>query len=234
MAEQKVENQQLQEPQAQEEQLQEQQLPDPGTIKPNRIFYIVPHSPMATTVEILDITEKVQAPYKAADFEGQVEKAITSKGGPWLTIKRNSLLFGKTFTASQGDQQVAEWKAGLASTSKNLITFPSDSKHCSHPITVQSENGWKFWDRFVQDSVTYIWQADSAFKMRKFTLYKTIGAQRTVVGNFELRRTMKYGGLLVLDATEVDEVVGVLTCAVMVRKRRLKDGEIGNVGAGAL
>jgi hypothetical protein len=78
-------------------------------------------------------------------------------------------------------------------------------------------------EKFVQDSVTYKWVMDSKLTSGKFTLYKYIGPGeegKLEVGKFRQRGFFKTGGALVLDSTEVDEVVGIITCLGVLKRNR--------------
>ena len=64
---------------------------------------------------------------------------------------------------------------------------------------------------------------DSKISQRKLTLYKCMGVERVVVAKYCGMATFKTGGILLLDSEEVDEVIAVITCCAMLRKKRQRD-----------
>jgi hypothetical protein len=65
---------------------------------------------------------------------------------------------------------------------------------------------------------------DSKLHSGKFTLYKYIGPgeeRKLEVAKYWNRGGFKgTGGTLVLDSTEVDEVVGIMTCLTVLKRNR--------------
>ena len=115
------------------------------------------------------------------------------------------------------------------SWSNNVLSFPLGSSHASHPITMKAKSYWKFREQFVVDSVTYTWVPDNAWMNIKFTLHKSIGSHELKVGRYEQEwKFLQTGGTLVLNTNEVDDVVGVLSCLVVLLKRRQKEAERQN------
>jgi hypothetical protein len=207
------------------------------TLKPNRIFYIELHSSFTKTIKILDLTDLVKSEYPSEQFENETKQIATSSPPqPWLNITRTATFLSKKFVAEKPGEQnveVAQWKGGRFSSSSNTFTFPPDSPHSSHPITVEAESKFKFREQFVKDSVVYLWKPDNALTARKFTLYRIIGAQKQVVGRYwQGRWQVRCGGTLVLDTHEVDEVVAVLSMVSTLRKKRQKAAEHSGGGGG--
>jgi hypothetical protein len=205
------------------------------TVKPNRVFYIVPHTGFTKTITVLDLTGQIKAEYPSEEFEKET-KALATKSPPpsWLNITRTPRWYSKNFVVEKGSDksQIAHWKGGMFSTSSNTLTFPLDSPHSSHPITIEPESTWKFREQFVKDSVIYQWKPDNVLTARKFTMFKIIGDQKQAVGRYLEEWSIKYGGILVLNSDEIDEVVAVLSIVSILRKKRQKAAEHSGGGGG--
>lgn len=205
-------------------------------IKPTRTFHIVPHRSLTKTIKVLDITNQVTAAYGTKDFEDQAKQgAKTSPPNACLTVTRSPHWYSNQFIVKSPTEQgqVAEWKGGLLSSSASYLSFPPESPHSAHDITVGVKGFWKFKEQFVKDSIAYIWQPDNVLTMRQFTLWKLIGQDKVEVGRYwQGYQPFATGGTLVLNTNEVDDVVGILTCIVVLRKKRHRDGESRNLAAG--
>jgi len=201
-------------------------------LKPSRIFHIVPHSSLTKTIKVLDITDRITAPYTSDEFTEQAKEIPkSSPPDPWLTVTRVPHWWSRRFTVESASEpgKLVEWKGGLMSWSSNVLSFTSGSPHSSHPITMKTKSYWKFREQFVFDSITYTWVSDNAWTNIKYTLYKSIGSREVRVGRYEQRwKFLRTGGTLVLNTKEIDDVVGVLTCLVVLLKRRQKEAERQN------
>jgi hypothetical protein len=152
---------------------------------------------------------------------------------PLLLVHRNKW-YGHNFTEVRGDDGryaaadvVAEWKGGWYSGARNRVEFPEGSPHSAHAVTTTTGSYVGFRDGFVVDSASFEWRCLNRLSMPRFRLDRIIGRQRTVVAAAWKPRSqiMHQGGVLVVDAEQVDEVVAVLTGMVMLRKQRQKTYE---------
>jgi len=201
---------------------------------PNRTFWIVPHTGMTHTIQILDLTNLTKSTYPSEDFEKEVKEiANTSPPEAWLTIS-SPKWYSKTFTVEKPGEkgEIATWKGGSFSSSKNTLVFPEDSSHSSHPVEMKADNYIKFREQFVKDSVAYEWKPENVVAMRKFTLTKNIGGMKTEVAKFWSGWGIKFGGGLVLNSDEVDDVVAVVSMVNVLRKKRQKLYEYGGGSGG--
>ncbi|KAF2436561.1 hypothetical protein EJ08DRAFT_644890 [Tothia fuscella] len=204
-------------------------------LKPNRTFYIVPHTGFTKVIQILDLTSLIKSSYPSEAFDNEAKEIATSSPPePWLTVTRQPRWYSKNFVIEQpGSGELGQWKAGMFSSSPNTLLFPQDSPHSSHPITIKADNAWKFREQFVKDSRPYIWTVDNVMSSRKFTLYKVLGGAKQEIGRYEQGWGVKYGGTLVLDANEIDAVVAVVSVVNILRKKRQKVAEYsGQAGGG--
>jgi hypothetical protein len=195
--------------------------------QPDRTFHIVQHTEFTKTIKVLDLTNLMTATYGTTSFKEEAKQLAKNPSsiGPCLIIVRANF-FGTWNVVKQppSEAQVAEWNVPFFPPGTSRITFPADSPHASHPLTMkplaQSSRGQKF----VQDSVTYKWVMDSKLHSGEFTLYKYIGPGEE--GKLEVAKYWKRGGFkgtggtMVLDSTEVDEVVGIMACLTVLKRNR--------------
>jgi hypothetical protein len=105
--------------------------------------------------------------------------------------------------------------------STQIFTFPEDSPHSSHPITMKRVKIWNRTETFTKDSVEYQWRFDGALRRSRFTLYKLVGGQEVVVAKYKgPLPVLKPRGALLIDEKEIDSVVALLSCCGMIRKDR--------------
>jgi hypothetical protein len=197
----------------------------------------VPHRNLTQIIKVLDITDQVTAAdYGTKDFEKQAKKAPkTSPPTACLTVTRSPHWYSNHFIVESPTEQgpVAEWKGGILSKSASYLSFPSESSHSAHDITIGVKAFWKFKEEFVQDSIPYVWQPDNILSLRQFTLWKLIGQEKIEVGRYwQDYQPFTTGGTLVLNTDEVDMVVGTLTCIVVLRKKRHREAESRNFASG--
>jgi hypothetical protein len=209
----------------------------PQLLTPKRTFYIIPHTGFTKTIQVLDLTGLTKTPHTSEnDFQNEVKEIIKkSSQPPWLSITRTPHWYSKSFLIHKGAPKdeagasatpIANWKGGMFSASENIITFPELSPYCSHPITLKADSVWKFREHFVKNSVTYEWKPDNVLtNQRKFTLYRIIGKEKVEVGRYLQGWSFKYGGVLVIDDSEVGDVVAVTSMVSVLRKKRQKDAE---------
>jgi hypothetical protein len=188
---------------------------------------------LTKTIRVLDITDRVAASLTSTDWAKQAKATpkSTLPQQPWLTVTRIPHWWSRRFvvTPGEGASTLAEWRAGALSTSSNALTFAAGSPHCSHAITMTTKSYWKFQEQFVVDSASFTWAADSGLANLKFSLYKHYGPRALLVGRYEQSfKFLRTGGVLALDTREIDPVVGILTCLVVLLKRRQKEAERQN------
>ena len=118
------------------------------------------------------------------------------------------------------DAVEAKWRGGEYGYATEF-RFRPDSAHCSHPLTLRRCSLFRYSEEFVCDSATFLWRRDKLLGRDAFTLWKRVGQARVAVGRFWHRfRVCESAGVLALDAGEVDDVVGILSCLVVVKRTR--------------
>lgn len=104
------------------------------------------------------------------------------------------------------------------------ITFPPNSLHSSHPITVRPINATLRCQAFVHDSVSYLWDINKIFFPgggSLLSLYKGVGSTKKIeIGRYQSDNgKITPGGTLIIDSDEVDVLVAVLTLLAVLAKR---------------
>ncbi|CRG86960.1 hypothetical protein PISL3812_03973 [Talaromyces islandicus] len=141
------------------------------------------------------------------DMNNEVDAPI---GGEDDTNHRSSIL--------------AEYSSPLLAYGVADISFPADSLHSSHTIKVRPLNATRRSQSFVQDSVTYAWDVNKKLFPGGggvLSLYKGVGAVKKIeIGRYQ-SNSGKFtpGGVLVIDAEEVDVLVAVLTLLAVLAQR---------------
>lgn len=107
---------------------------------------------------------------------------------------------------------VAEFHSSLLSFGATHISFPRDSSHSSHEITVKPLAIQRRAQSFVKDSVTYVWESTTPSSHSKLSLYKAVASKKVEVARYESSSgRFELKGILVLDEREVDALVAVVT-----------------------
>jgi hypothetical protein len=216
---------------------------------PSKAYFIANHTGLTQNVPIFDITSAVDlTSYASAGSSreawGRTAHAIgraqqtDKRVAPLLLVHRHKW-YAHNFTVVRGGASrgkdggfaaadvVAEWKGGWYSGARNRLEFPAGSAHSGHTVTMTTGSYIGFRDEFVVDSASFEWRCLNRCSMRRFRLDRIIGGERTVAAAAWKPRSqiMHQGGVLVVDAEQVDEVVAVLTGMVMLRKQRQKTYE---------
>lgn len=123
-----------------------------------------------------------------------------------------------------GSSVLAEYSSPLLAYGVTDISFPPDSLHSSHAIKVRPLNATRRSQSFVQDSVTYAWDVNKKLFPGGggvLSLYKGVGAVKKIeIGRYQSDNgKFTPGGVLVLDAEEVDVLVAVLTLLAVLAQR---------------
>jgi hypothetical protein len=132
----------------------DKQSEDWKSIKPTRTSWIVPYHAAASTIQVLDITDRMTAPYPSDEFEEQI-KTASSKDPPepFITVTRTARWLSKQFNvefSNEPGKSVAEWSGGFWSSSSSVLKFPAESKHSSHSVTIEADKVLKFREKFRQ------------------------------------------------------------------------------------
>jgi hypothetical protein len=123
-----------------------------------------------------------------------------------------------------GSSVLAEYSSPLLAYGVTDISFPADSLHSSHAIKVRPLNATRRSQSFVQDSVTYAWDVNKMLFPGGgglLSLYKGVGSVKKIeIGRYQSDNgKFTPGGVLVIDAEEVDVLVAVLTLLSVLAQR---------------
>jgi hypothetical protein len=157
-----------------------------ASLKANKVFLVDGHYGTTQLIKIFDVTRDVGdlADLESAEsFKKAYEVATKTKDlEPYLQVRRHNW-YGHSFTAEwPGSQEkVAEWKGGWTSANKNAISFPSDSTISSHNITMGVDSYYKFREKFVFESVSYLWSNEKVLALRNFKLTQLVAGQETEI-----------------------------------------------------
>jgi hypothetical protein len=198
-----------------------------------RIFYFLPYLGLdPRCIKVLDITHRISAQHSTKEFRRQAKEiAICRSSAPsaFCTLNRRHFR-GHIFDIESppGRNRIAKWNGGWTSANANVFTFSQNSRLGRCPITIEAESLCQFREQFVLDSSKYVWTTDDPYLMKDFTLEKSIEAEMLVVGQFSKLHSFRQGGVLILNTNEIDPVLGVVTCASVLRKRCQRIAEISN------
>ncbi|OKL57363.1 hypothetical protein UA08_07429 [Talaromyces atroroseus] len=166
-------------------------------------------------------------------------KFIVTKPAPYIGQRR-----GRTLTDDSAPSQdsgeiyqdevvLAEYVSPLLAYGVTNISFPDDSLHSSHPITVRPINATRRSQSFVQDSVSYVWDVNRTLFPGGggvLSLYKGIGANKKIeIGRYQSDNGQFVpGGLVVIDSDEVDVLIAVLSLMSVLAQRESFSVPTGN------
>jgi hypothetical protein len=211
------------------------QLPlESRPFSPTAVYWISPHSTLASKITVIDLSKDMDIAYSGMtnEYKAQVAKTLQDHSySPMITCTRNSW-FGMTFDITDDqDNHLAGWSHPWSSLGEAVLTFPQDSPHCSHPISLRNKTWGLRSDAFTVDSQLCFWEPDSYWHSTNMTLYKVTGtgdAERKVeIGKYAQKwwGSIWTGGTFVVDDKEIDGVVACLTLIVVLRKKRQRAAE---------
>lgn len=124
----------------------------------------------------------------------------------------------------QDESVLAEYAAPLLAYGVANISFPANSLHSSHPITMKPANATRRSQSFIKDSAVYAWDVNKKLFPGGggvLSLYKGIGATKRIeIGRYQSDGgKFVPGGILVIDSIEIDVVVAVLTLLSVLSQR---------------
>jgi hypothetical protein len=212
---------------------------DSSPFTPTATYWITPHGLLSREIKILDLTKDLDVPFTGFSpaYKEHVKKTLKDHSfTPIFTAHRSNWVGLKyTVTDSQGDL-VANWKHPWTSVGEAVLTFPDDSPHSSHSISLRNKRWGLRTESFTVNSVPFIWKMDSLWNSTNSTLYKVLGTgdneQLIVVGKYGQKWWGSFvtGGTFIFDEKEIDGLVACLTLAVVLKKKRQRAAEQKNGG----
>ncbi|OCL04288.1 hypothetical protein AOQ84DRAFT_442186 [Glonium stellatum] len=210
---------------------------DTTSLRPDRVFWVTPHNYFTKTIKVLDLTPFTQTPYTGMSdaYKNEAKEIVKSRAPePTYMLTRENWVGRKYSVTDSSGESIADWKHSWTSVGTAMLTFPDDSPHCSHTIELKNKCWGRRTETFVVDSATFVWKPDSFFGSHNMTLYKVLGKKKVEVGKYSQKWWGAFltGGTLVLDTRELDELIGILSLAVVLKKKRQRAAERSGGGGG--
>ncbi|KAF2182015.1 hypothetical protein K469DRAFT_691633 [Zopfia rhizophila CBS 207.26] len=208
---------------------------DESTFVPTRTLYVLRHNLFSTSTKIIDITSQTEVRYSGGEISDELRDAArwltkdeSRTANPIYQLQRKHW-WNSTSTmtgATTLGVELASWKHPGMSFGKAEISFPENSSHGTHGLTMAPVKWYRRTNEWVQDSVVYTWRCNSKFKANRMTLLKELGGKKVVVARYAQRwGSWVTGGVLLIDNKEIDEVAAVLTCCVMLKRMQQRAAE---------
>ena len=201
-------------------------IDDAAAFQPTRILYIVPQSGWARETKILGLTSQLLDSYQdnfIEDFKASVKWLVSSSPPPLpiFTLTRAHWYSSSRLTVTDAKgAQLAKWHSPIMGYRVTHITFPGHSTHCTHALEVKPLSFARRAQSFVNNSMTYTWEAAGRFKSGRMSLYSVAAAKKIEVARYVSESGgFTAGGSLVLVTKEVDELVALLTCMAVLNQR---------------
>ncbi|KAI1764787.1 hypothetical protein GGR53DRAFT_466032 [Hypoxylon sp. FL1150] len=198
-------------------------------LNPNRVYYLKGCIHFKTTAKIINLSGHVRQPFNGdfshAFLDDAEQAARKLDDSPTYEIKSsgNMMRTLKTITDAKSGSKVCDLNMTFVSFASSNIRFPPGSEHSRHevemcPVGDAGHDDAKH-EAFVRHSIPYFWDMTRG---RVGILYKCLNQKRVEVG-----RVAGYGFdkdvVLVLNGDEVDDVVAISTCIVLLNGRDAMD-----------
>ncbi|KAI2640482.1 hypothetical protein GGS26DRAFT_161444 [Hypomontagnella submonticulosa] len=201
-------------------------------LNPTRVFFLKGCVHFKTTAQIFDLSGQTP-PFSGGDFshafldgvEKAAQKQIQGSVPPAYEIKSsgNMMRTLKTVTDGRSGEKVCDINITFISFDSSSVRFPKGSEHSRHEIEMRPVGGRGFDDNkheaFVRHSIPYFWDMTNG---RVGILYKCLNQKRVEIG-----RVVGFGfdkdAVLVLNGEELDDVVAITTCIILLNGRDAMD-----------
>lgn len=213
---------------------------DTTTFRPTSIYWITPHGMLTKAITILDLTHDMPLPYAGLTdtFKAAIKTTLKDHSfTPIITCQRQNWIGLKYDIRDDQGQPLAHWSHPWISAGEAVLTFPNDSPHSSHPISLKNKTWGLRTEAFTLDSQLFFWEMDSAWHSYNMTLYRVSGSsehQRKIeVGKYSQKwwGSCATGGAFVVDEGVINGVVAALALVVVLKKKRQRAAERYGNGA---
>ncbi|KAI0404262.1 hypothetical protein F4802DRAFT_248258 [Xylaria palmicola] len=202
-----------------------------AALRPTQTFYLRGAIHFKTDAQIYELSGRLRQPWnnfshafldevsqtadKLREAENPPTYAISSCGNMMRTIK--------TMTDDRGEK-VCDLNITFVSFDLSTVKFPPGSPHSRHhvemwPVDERAANEGAKHEAFVRHSIPYFWDMTRG---RVGVLYKCLNQTRV-----EVARVAGFGfdkdAVLVLNGDEVDDVVALSTCVILLNGRDAMD-----------
>lgn len=205
-----------------------------ATFKPTSIYWVTPHGMLTKTITILDLTHDMSLPYIGLndDYKAAIKKTLKDHSfTPIITCHRQSWIGLKYSIQDEQSKSLAHWSHPWHSAGEAVLTFPTDSPHASHPVSLKNKTWGLRTESFTIDSQLFFWEMDSVWHSHDMTLYKVVGSgehqKKVEVGKYSQKwwGSWATGGAFVVDENVIGGVVAALTLLVVLKKKRQRVAE---------
>ncbi|KAH7385962.1 kinetochore complex Fta4 of Sim4 subunit, or CENP-50-domain-containing protein [Pyrenochaeta sp. MPI-SDFR-AT-0127] len=183
---------------------------------PTAVYWISPHGMLTKNITVLDLSKDMDVPYTGMtnEYKEEVKKTLKDHSfTPAVTCQRTNWLGLKYDIADDQNRTIAQWSHPWSSVGEAILSFPEDSTHSPHPISLRNKRWGLRTESFVHNSVPYFWEMDSLWHSTNMTLYRVVGsgdAQNKIeVGKYAQKWWGAFvtGGTFVVDEKELNGVV---------------------------
>jgi hypothetical protein len=205
---------------------------------PTNVYWISPHSTFASKIAVLDLTKDMDVPYAGltSEYKAAVAKTLQDHSyTPTITCNRTGWFSLQHDITDDQDTHLAHWSHPWTSMGEAVLTFPEDSRHSAHAISLHNKAWGLRTETFTLNSQPFFWEMDSLWHSTNMTLYKAWGSGETEkkveVGKYAQKWWGGFvmGGTFVVDEEEIDGVVACLTLIVVLKKKRQRGAERNGV-----
>ncbi|GAP91690.1 putative 3-phosphoshikimate 1-carboxyvinyltransferase [Rosellinia necatrix] len=199
-------------------------------LRPTRTFYLRSAIHFKTDAQIYELTGRLRQPWDGfshafLDETSALASSLRESGAaPTYAVGScgNMMRTIKTMTDARGDK-VCDLNITFVSFDLSTVRFPPGSPHSRHqvemwPVGDKGDDDAKH-EAFVRHSVPYFWDMTAG---RVGVLYKGLSQRRVEIG-----RVAGFGfdkdAVLVLDGDELDDVVAISTCIILLNGRNAMD-----------
>ncbi|KAI1866578.1 hypothetical protein JX265_007879 [Neoarthrinium moseri] len=189
---------------------------------PTKTFYLKGTIHFKNDASILDLTGKIRRHFDdfSNPFMQSVEKVVDKMKDEQpkysFASSGNMMRTLKTMKNSKGDK-VCDLNMTFVSFDNSSVRFPSGSEHCRHEIELAPVGDGKTekHECFIRHSIPYFWDMTNG---EYGTLYKCINQKQVEIG-MVTGFGFKKDAVMVLDGDELDEVVALSTCVMLLNGR---------------
>ncbi|KAI0200179.1 hypothetical protein F4808DRAFT_171208 [Astrocystis sublimbata] len=198
-------------------------------LKPTQTFYLKGAVHFKTDAQIYELSGRLQQRWENfshafLDEVTEVAQDLKKNSRPTYNIASsgNMMRTIKAMTDSSGTK-VCDLNITFVSFDNSTVKFPTGSEHSRHhiemwPVDDVGKDDAKH-EAFVRHSIPYFWDMTNG---RQGILYKCLNQQRVEVG-----RVAGFGfdkdAVMVLNGKEIDDVVAVSTCVILLNGRDAMD-----------
>ena len=116
---------------------------DSKSFIPTNVYWVTPHGLWSKDIKVLDLTKDLDVPFTgfSATYKDEVKKVLKDHSFTPLFIAKRQHWLGLQWGIedSQGTA-IAHWSHPWTSVRQAILTFPPDSPHSTHPITLENKH----------------------------------------------------------------------------------------------